>query len=282
MTNRIKCILIWFARKLPLKNQPTVYLEGGLGSQILGIMQYEIMKEALPATKLDVSYFYPQQTSKTEANWVWALEGYGINLPLQKENFLAKLRYLQRPQNYAATNLNLEIWREISRRQFNEIFPIHEDTKKIMQDLNIALREDFVAIHIRRGDYLKVSSKIIEVEELGKLFQTLEYLSNGRLLVFSDDTFSKNDEAKIRSYWPKDVTFVSGGDQHAVHGLLRFASVLVTSNSTFSLTAALLSEHPKQVVFAPTHFFSVSERDVNFLIQQLSTWMLIERPTNGA
>jgi len=280
MTPRIMRMLLWIITKFPIKSQARIFLEGGLGSQILGMMQYKILSEKLPTTDLDITYFQKRQGYSVGKTWAWDLGEYGIPLPDKKQNLITKFHYLVRPRNNEATPENIEIWRQIARRRFNAIFPIHENAKQIMRELEISPGENFVAIHVRRGDYVNVSSKLIEIDEFEKITQVIPEKLQERVLVFSDDIFSEIDEEKIRSYCSGDVTFITGGDQHAVHGLMRCSSVLIASNSTFSLTAALLSEHPHQLVFAPTHFFSDSERDVNLLIQQLSRWMLIERPTN--
>lgn len=49
--------LEFFARCLKLTPNRTVFLEGGLGSQMMGFMLYLIRKEHDPATKCDVTYF---------------------------------------------------------------------------------------------------------------------------------------------------------------------------------------------------------------------------------
>lgn len=277
--NRVfRNVLVWFIKKCFKTENHIVYIEGGLGSQMLAIMQHTILKEIIPEAKLDATYFKVSKTPGDVVVWEWQLDEYGISLPIQSSNLLERFRYVSRPSTISASSLNLEVWKRISNTEFNEVFPLHESVGKFLQELNLNLSADYAAIHIRRGDYLTVSSKLIQLEEFGKIIQTMWEHFQKRVLVFSDDPFTVSDRELITNSCPGEVTFISGMSQHTVHGAMRCASVLLTSNSTFSLTAALLSEHPSPIILAPTHFFSDKEREINLLIQQLSRWMLVVRP----
>jgi hypothetical protein len=253
-----------------------VYIEGGLGSQILSFMQYKILLETNPRAKLDARYFHITASQKAKV-WKWELGEYGYSLPQMEEGLRAKIRYLGRDSRARASKDNLAIWKGISTKGFHDLFPLHNSTSVLMKQLNISQIENFAAIHIRRGDYLTVSSKLVAVDEYLKVVRSFSLKFTGRVLVFSDDPFSDSDQMRIKSVCQGEVTFITGLDQHGVHGLMRCASTLVTSNSTFSLTAALLSENKNPTIIAPTLFFSEENRDVNLLIQQLSSWMLIEK-----
>ena len=253
-----------------------VYIEGGLGSQILSLIQYKLLLEKNPRAKLDARYFYATASQDTKV-WQWELAEYGYPLPEFEYGMRSRIRYLGRDSKTSASETNLTIWEEISRKQFHNLFPLHESTYALMKQLNISRNEDFAAIHIRRGDYLTVSSKLVNIDEYLKIVSRFTGNFSGRVLVFSDDLFSDLDQKRIKSVCTGEVTFITGLDQHGVHGLMRCAATLITSNSTFSLTAALLSEHKSPTLLAPTLFFSNDHKDVNLLIQQLSPWMLIER-----
>jgi hypothetical protein len=257
-----------------------VYIEGGMGSQILSFMQHQILLETNPKAKLDARYFYTPAPKNTKV-WDWELSEYGHPLPKLDVSLRAKLRYLGRESTTRASKSNLTIWEEISKRRFQSLFPLHESTADLKKLFDISENQSFAAIHIRRGDYLTVSSKLIAVEEYLEMIERMSSNFDLRVLVFSDDPFSDLDQARINSACRGQVSFITGLDQHGVHGLMRCAATLVTSNSTFSLTAALLSEHTNPTILAPTLFFSNQNRDVNLLIQQLSRWMFIERGTNG-
>ena len=256
-----------------------VYIEGGLGSQILSLMQFKLLLEMNPRAKLDARYFYATASQDTKV-WQWELAEYGYPLPELEYGMRSRIRYLGRDSTTSASETNLTIWAEISRKRFHNLFPLHESTSALMKQLNISRNEDFAAIHIRRGDYLTVSSKLVNVDEYLKIVSRFAGNFSGRVLVFSDDSFSDLDQKRIKSVCTGEVTFITGLDQHGVHGLMRCAATLITSNSTFSLTAALLSEHKSPTLLAPTLFFSNDHKDVNLLIQQLSPWMLIERESH--
>lgn len=281
MNQTIRVVLVWLIKRCFKPESRRVYIEGGLGSQILAVMQYLTLNRISPNAILDASYFSPRKKPTGTATWGWELSEYGIPVPVQENRILTRVKYASRPRTIPASNLNLEVWREISDTRFNAIFPLHQSTDELLQELNIDRSLEYAAIHIRRGDYLTVSSKLLQLEDFGRIIENMSGFFQRRVLVFSDDSFTTSDKELIEKYCPGEVTFISGMNQHAVHGAMRLASVLLTSNSTYSLTAALLSEHPSPIIISPTQFFSDKERDINILIQQLSKWMLVVRPKNG-
>lgn len=281
MNRALRQSMIWLLKKCLKADNRIVYIEGGLGSQILAIMQFNVLRDITPAAVLDATYFSARKAPRDAITWKWELDEYGISLPIQRNKLFERIRYVSRPRILPASRLNLEIWRRISITDFKEIFPLHQTTSKLMQELNLDRSTDYAAVHIRRGDYLTVSSKLLQIEDFGRIIENMSGFFQKRVLVFSDDPFSTSDKELIEKYCPGEVTFISGMNQHAVHGAMRLASVLLTSNSTFSLTAALLSEHPSPMIISPTQFFSDKDRDINILIQQLSKWMLLVRPKNG-
>jgi hypothetical protein len=276
----VKIVSTILKRVAPL-SEDIVYIEGGMGSQILSLMQYQILLETNPKAKLDARYFYTPAPKNVKV-WDWELSEYGHPLPELDVGLQARLRYLGRESTNRASESNLAIWEEISKRRFHELFPLHESTAGLKRQFNISENEHFAAIHIRRGDYLTVSSKLIAVEEYLKVIERMSSNFDLIVLVFSDDPFHDFDQARIRNVCRGQVSFITGLNHHGVHGLMRCAATLVTSNSTFSLTAALLSEHANPTILAPTLFFSNQNREVNLLIQQLSRWMFIERGSDGS
>ena len=137
---------------------------------------------------------------------------------------------------------------------------------------------NYYAIHIRRGDYVDVASKLIYekdiFESLHKLFQLIKPLP---VLIISDseidswfkEQLAKNLKSKIICIGPSDAS------DNLCHDLLRGASLLVTSNSTFSLTAALLS-YKKQLSIIPNEFYGGhNETSLNNVINKLTKFSIV-------
>jgi hypothetical protein len=276
MRQKLSSVTIGILRKTVPTSEKCVYIEGGLGSQILGLLKYKLLLESDPKTYLDARYFYSHPSLGVKV-WKWELTEYGHQLPTFNNSLKAKLQYVARESTAKASELNLSVWKNFSLKKFNHLFPIHASTFELMKEFCIAENEDFSAIHIRRGDYLSVSSKVIELDEYAKVVRRLSTSFGKKVLVFSDDPFSESDKLRLIKSCSGELIFITGMNQHGIHGLMRFASTLVTSNSTFSLSAALLSEKEDPNIIAPTLFFSNDFKEINLLIQQLSSWMYIEK-----
>jgi hypothetical protein len=69
------------------------------------------------------------------------------------------------------------------------------------------------------------------------------------------------------------VEFINGGDELEIHALLRGADILITSNSMYSLSAALLQKK-EGLAIMPKHFYGKEFFSHNKSIQSLSNWMI--------
>ena len=132
----------------------------------------------------------------------------------------------------------------------------------------------FTVVHIRAGDYLNVSTRYIQIEEV---LPILSQIKVDRSIIFTSDTkFSEQQKEKMSNQLSlHDVIFLDepDTDQHQIHCLMRHANTLICSNSTFSFSASVLREVPMKVL-APTHFFG-RESKHNALFQSKSNWMFI-------
>lgn len=116
---------------------------------------------------------------------------------------------------------------------------------------------NFGAIHIRKGDYLRVSSRVITVSENAAILTKLQNQLPKELFVFSDTALSESEKEVVKVAAPHSNThFLSEDDLEGgtVHDLMRLSSVLITANSTFSLSAGILASK-ETVVYSPLLFF---------------------------
>lgn len=257
-----------------------VYLEGGLGSQLLSMMVYLQRRENEAHVKADASYFkhgleVPTDDASGLTGWPWELHRYGFDLA-----DFPPVRTGIRVRVPARDRVALEghFLAEAARRDWSAIFPIQPTTYDDLQALGLNADSDFACIHVRRGDYLRVSSRVVELEEsLGVALRLGSRLPE-RVVFLSDDEFhSEEREAISKRLLGHVCAFHTGSDQHASHGLMRMASLLITSNSTFSWSAGILSTQPRALVISPTRFFGVGHDDTNRTFQAASDWMLMAR-----
>ena len=249
-------------------------IDGGLGSQMIGWIKYQIAQEMYNNTKveLDLSYFLPTQPSDVIAGltkWEWELDHYGIdlnNLHPQAKPFLADISYEKRAQ------FEFPIFQEMMSRSWKHLFPVSAATNELSQ--RISLPKDYGVIHLRRGDYLQVGSKIVQEASVNKLLEKINGLLPKALLIVSDSEITNQTLNRIKKVANVDnIEKIIGGDMHAVHGLMRQAKILIASNSTYSISAALTMTSSGTTVF-PTNFYGSSMPNLNSNLNSLANWHL--------
>jgi hypothetical protein len=226
----------------------------------------------------DFRYFHHKPHGKEIQLLEWELDEYGIDLPTQSDKVnskVARWKYLIRPRNSQVSNATVKFWHNFEPSNFRKYFPLHKNTAVLLLQLNISAEDRICSIHFRRGDYLQVSSRVVQTHELGPLTEMLKSLSISKFIVFSDSSIPLEELEKLEGQLGCKVHFVQGGDLHAVHGVMRMSNILIASNSTFSLTAGLLSEKNDSLLISPTHFFSPEQKNLNELFQSKSNWMIM-------
>ena len=249
-------------RALKLLNRiekDVIYIEGGLGSQILGTLEFINTNKAI-----DITYFTnpPRSTVNGPDIWKWELDRYGIDLNFFKERVRSKpykWQYALMPQfvrsKLSTSGEYVNPW-SIGGGEV-ELFPIDKTaTTKVLSGYGIE-GNDFGAIHIRKGDYLRVSSRVISVNENAGILTKLQNQLPKELFVFSDTALSESERDVVKRAAPhSNAHFLSEEDLEGgtVHDLMRLSKVLITANSTFSLSAGILASK-ETVVYSPLLFF---------------------------
>lgn len=120
--------------------------------------------------------------------------------------------------------------------------------------------EDSVALHVRRGDYLKLSNIYHQVTR-EYYIRALAFLSKnhviGRVLVFSDDLDWCRENLDLGSF---NVEYIDQGSIIGDFVAISNCRHKVIANSTFSLLAALLSSN-MGLIIAPK-FWAKSSHDI--------------------
>lgn len=122
-----------------------------------------------------------------------------------------------------------------------------------------ALGKEWIAVHVRRGDYLKAQNAAVHGIISSDFYErALAFIRTAGLLgpvgLFSDDLESVIPEMSgVRGLIP-----IESPDAAAPTDVLNFmsrASAVVTSNSTFSWWAAYLRDGPDRPVVSPSPWF---------------------------
>lgn len=261
MSEFVGAMLSNLHKSLNLHHKDLIHIEGGLGSQILGAIAFWSLQDKLgiDRAKCDLSYF----SEKVQRNGLWAYQLERFNLPIsgfQKYERKGKSNLLKAKRDYLTDEaLSKDYWTE-SRVKYKDKFPYDfEEVSAYFENHNqIDLKRPFATIHIRRGDYLQVASKIIYLEKYMELLTSIKKLLTAQVVVVSDSIVGNEDRLKLQSLLiDHEVKFLDspGIDSFNTHCLLREAEILITSNSTYSFSAGLLGRQG-QTVLSPIQFHS--------------------------
>jgi hypothetical protein len=256
--------LIFIQRKVGLIERNLLYLEGGLGSQLLTYMKFLYLKEIGLQPKIDLTYFTSKSLRLRNPDlriWPYQLLSFGIGLEIFKKSaYSKKIRIYKVKDNLNFFNENPNFLKFITSN-FNSRFPTPSDNAIYFLRNRLEINRDipFSVMHIRQGDYLKVASYNIPLEHYLNLCKTLAPLMPKKLIVCSDSSLDAIFLNKLKVICDSFSIEVHVLDEESlssilIHDLMRLADLLIAANSTFSLTAALMSKE-NSVAFLPVYFY---------------------------
>ena len=237
----------------------TVYFEGGLGSQILAYIHYrDIELKYENKVHADFSYFNEIKTDThiqgSSTLWTYKLGKYGINVsdfPLKKKKnkFLIKPKFLPLDFNESTKNIINEIKSEFKIN--------HSALYKYLNQLGINSSDEYCCIHIRQGDYIAVASHLVASNQILNLVNKIQAFIPNKIFLVSDGEIDSEILEYFKNTFPNKKVFkpLNNEDPYLLHDLMRNSRILVTANSTFSFSAALLSSE-NTIAFIPQVFYA--------------------------
>jgi hypothetical protein len=249
--------------RLHLIDRHTIYFEGGLGSQILSFIEFrEKIKNSGQPVSVNLDYFSDISSDYTNEAGLsfrsWKLDHYGIyQSSFEQSNFYKKFikKYLlTRSKSHSEIFYN---FRETKKQQYVNLFPINQIAiSSYLESIFGSKNVEYCVVHIRRGDYLNVATRVIAVDELTGLIQKIKNLLPKIILISSDSNLTSSEEEKLAECLPGFTYKYIGPSESPflVHDLMRTSKVLIASNSTFSFSAGLLA-NDDCLVFFPTKYF---------------------------
>jgi hypothetical protein len=139
-------------------------------------------------------------------------------------------------------------------------------------------------LHIRKGDYRKVASKLYSVKDLVSYIRKFHLVIPSTLVIVSDGKILQMGYTLIRDSFKdlrkgKLLVFDSANsnfNETIIHDLMREADFLFTSNSTFSLTAGLLNTRAENFKITPMRFHAGGDSFSNQPFQTYSEFSILK------
>jgi hypothetical protein len=244
-----------------------VQVSGGLGAQLLA---YNASLK-LAADGFNISYdlsYFEQESKIKDKNphlsfFPWCLDYYGINaetLAHKCPNWIHRLflrhvdfEFYMRDGGVALHDAQ----KKVLRCEFLENFPIKPcDLLSVRKALNSG--PPACVVHIRQGDFKKVASLQVSLEQLFNSVTIINRFDVSRFLIVSDEFFDLN---QLQARFPNCSFEIINMGLFQEHALMREAPYLITSNSQFSLSAALLNRHG--TILYPRYWIKRNDRLVS-------------------
>jgi len=251
---------------------------GGLGAQLLSAAIYFYLDRDCRKVYADLDYFKQPGRIASSGNkgeishWDYELGEYG--LPLEsfatkkfEKSFFKRDKPVIIEDGVDKISLGVEALRQPEVRK---LFPIKQSVVEECQQ--IAGNNDYLCIHIRRGDYVNVASHLVDDIDFVNLAKSISRLVSA-VIVISDSEVSAMTKESLSELFTH-CSFIIGGNLHTAHALLRQAKYLICSNSQFSLSAALLNQVGQQI-FLPTQWFGDVDSNLQAPINALCRFQIL-------
>lgn len=126
-----------------------------------------------------------------------------------------------------------------------------EEIKKVFALPHIEGYEDFVSIHVRRGDYVIHAGSFPPIT-VDYVEQALNKIKTGKAIVFSDDIqWCKESFAHLNTSYLQ-IEFSEGRNELQDLSLMASCGHHIIANSTFSYWGAYLGHNPNRIVVTPS------------------------------
>lgn len=263
---------------IPQDSEAVVTFTGGLGAQIFSAAIYHYLVNMGRTVHADLDYFKQPGKVATVGNkgevshWNYELEEYGLPLDKFSTKRFEKTWFGRDKHHVIADGPEkMELAIEALRRpDVKAIFPVKPSI--VEECRRISGGNDYLCLHIRRGDYVNAASHLVDDRDFVNLAKSLSNCVRVAIVI-SDSEVPDSIREKLSGLF-KHCSFVVGGNLHVAHALIRQARYLVCSNSQFSLSAALLNEAGQQI-FVPTKWFGDADAKIQAPINALCRFQVL-------
>lgn len=266
------------SQNLKQESEILVTFTGGLGAQIMSAAIYFHLSQDGRMVYADLDYFKQPEKIATTGNkgevshWNYELGEYGLPLESFSTRKFEK-PFFKRDKPFVVSDgvdkvgLAIKALRQPEVRKLFSIKPsVTEECRRVSGE------NDYLCIHIRRGDYVNVASHLVDDMDFINMAKTISNFVSA-VIVISDSEVSDVISDGLRGLFAH-CSFVIGGNPHIAHALIRQAKYLICSNSQFSLSAALLNQVGQQI-FLPTRWFGDADSNLQIPINELCRFQIL-------
>ncbi len=242
-----------------------VFFTGGLGNQMMSLMALEYLKKIGLKTSVNLEYFDNLDLRKTLnsrnlSTYDWELEDY---LGIKKDSLNLNRKPNPKIKNFKLKDGIIKLFLALEGSKDKHILSSIEfccNDQNILLESN--LLEPYICVHVRRGDYLNVASFILPVQTSFSLVKRFLNICK-TVVILSDDQISAENVNYLYSIGFARVKVISSGSPIKAHTIMRNSKILITSNSQFSYSAALVSN---SISFIPKKWYGGFK---HFILQKL-------------
>jgi hypothetical protein len=237
------------------RSKETIVFEGGLGSQLLPLLHALKLHNDKIEFDVNCDYFYPDAKTSNMVQRPWRLDRYGLSI-----DRIAELGSKKEPRIFKRLNSRgMTDW-DFGRAFGRDLLTLnYTGVQSLLTEHSVNPDKPYSVIHLRRGDYLKVSSRVVSDDEVSDIAFKLRYILHDTVIVISDSKINLKRNPKFKKLIMTSKSrfvFIEGldYDECLLHDVMRNSSLLICSNSTFSFSAAILGGS-ELIAFAPIDFF---------------------------
>jgi hypothetical protein len=236
----------------------TAYLMGGLGNQMFQISHAisQGLKNNIEALFVPVAYTPMQANQPTKyldnvyrnINFVDKLGGYKIvespwqfvDLNINWNQPIQFIGFYQSNKNFLGYDDNIKELFQPSEEFINKVNTLYPEINN----------EDTLSLHIRRGDYTKISHilPVIDKTYIDEVIRLNDQYTT--LFIFSDDV-----EWVSQNLFYRNQIIVTDLEDYEELWLMSLCKNNIMSNSTFSWWGSFLNNNENKKVFAPSIWF---------------------------
>lgn len=242
-------------------------LHGGLGNQLFQwAATYAAAKNHGCEYYFDLRYFSNKKIKKSSVDkWDYELDKFNIEIKEFSEPSPLPVRYDNlRYQPIEPNHYLYGYWQ--SEKYFvdykDEILNILKNCEKENQllDKYKVLSENAISLHVRRGDYVRVSpNNVLSLDYYYNALECIDY-KNSYILIFSDDLeWCKENFKKFEK-----VLFINENNFDSMI-MMSLCKNNVIANSSFSWWGAWLNDNENKIVISPNKWFADNRSSTNII-----------------
>lgn len=154
------------------------------------------------------------------------------------------------------------------------VFPINQLSQENIDLIPLLKKDNTVAIHIRRGDYItdKITNQFHGFCSFEYYIEAIlcvaSKIKNPTLVFFSDDSEWVRKNFKNLTFDTMFIDYNRGKNSWVDMFLMSICSHNIIANSSFSWWAAWLNKNPEKIVIAPQKWFAAKEIDIDSIIPE--------------